>query len=97
MDAASVTVLLATVFLWGVISARVERARLSMPIVFVVAGFLYAEVFHVLEIDVGHESVKLIAEITLVLVLFADASGVDFTEFRSDLAMYVRLLGVACH
>jgi NhaP-type Na+/H+ or K+/H+ antiporter len=94
MDAASVTVLLATVFLWGVISARVERARLSMPIVFVVAGFLYAEVFHVLEIDVGHESVKLIAEITLVLVLFADASGVDFTEFRSDLAMYVRLLGV---
>jgi sodium/hydrogen antiporter len=94
MDATSVTVVLATVFLWGVFAARLERARLSAPIVFVAAGFLYAEVFHVLELDVERELVKLVAEITLVWVLFGDAAGVDLKKFRTDFALYVRLLGV---
>ncbi len=94
MDVAAVTVVLATVFLWGVVSARLERARLSAPIFFVVAGFVYAEALGLLELDVGYEPVKLIAEVTLVWVLFADAAGVNFSKFRTDLPIYVRLLGV---
>ena len=85
---------LATVFLWGVLSARAQRADLSAPIVFVAAGLLYAEGLDVLELDVGHEAVRLLAEVTLVVVLFADASGVRPAALRSDLGTYVRLLGV---
>lgn len=43
MDAASMTVVLATVVLWGVFATALERASLSAPIVFVAAGFLNAE------------------------------------------------------
>jgi sodium/hydrogen antiporter len=94
MDVAAVTVVLATVFLWGVVSARLERARLSAPIFFVVAGFLFGQALDLFELDVGNEAVKLVAEITLVWVLFADAAGVNLKKFRTDIGMYVRLLGV---
>ena len=93
MGAADATVVLATVFLWCVFSARVTRVDLTGPIVFVTAGGLYAAV-GLVELDVGHEAVKLVAEVTLVWVLFADATGVSVSRFRADLAMYARLLGV---
>ena len=51
MGLAAVTVVLATVFLWCVFSSRAERTGLSVPIVFVTAGFVYAEVLGVLELD----------------------------------------------
>jgi sodium/hydrogen antiporter len=85
MGAASATVILATVYLWCVFSSRAERVGLSAPIVFVTAGFVYAEIFDVLQLDTGPELVKLIAEVTLVWVLFADASGVPPSQLRSDL------------
>jgi NhaP-type Na+/H+ or K+/H+ antiporter len=94
MGVAAVTVVLATVFLWCVFSSRAERTGLSVPIVFVTAGFAYTEVIDVLEIDVEPELVKLIAEVTLVWVLFADASGVTPSQLRSELGTYTRLLGI---
>jgi sodium/hydrogen antiporter len=93
MGAADASVVLATVFLWCVFSARVARVDLTGPIVFVVAGSLYAAL-GLVELEVGHEAVKLVAEVTLVWVLFADATGVSVGRFRADLAMYARLLGV---
>jgi NhaP-type Na+/H+ or K+/H+ antiporter len=88
------SLVLATVFLWGVLSARAERSDLSAPIVFVAAGLLYAEGLDVLELEVGHEAVRLLAEVTLVWVLFGDAAGVRPKALRSDLGTYVRLLGI---
>jgi NhaP-type Na+/H+ or K+/H+ antiporter len=55
---------------------------------------VYAEVIDVLDLGVEPELVKLIAEVTLVWVLFADASRVAPGQFRSNLGMYARLLGV---
>jgi sodium/hydrogen antiporter len=92
--ALAVALVMATVFLWGVLSARLDRADLSAPIVFVTAGLLLAEVFHVFEPDVSRESTQLLAEVTLVWMLFADASRIGLREFRTDLGVYVRLLGV---
>ena len=88
------SLVLATVFLWGVLSARAQRSDLSAPIVFVAAGLLYAEGLDVLHLSVGHEAVRLLAEVTLVWVLFGDAAGVRPRALRSDLGTYVRLLGV---
>jgi NhaP-type Na+/H+ or K+/H+ antiporter len=42
----------------------------------------------------SHEVVKVLAEATLVLVLFCDASRIGLADFRADLGLYVRLLGV---
>jgi NhaP-type Na+/H+ or K+/H+ antiporter len=91
MDAGSFALVLTCVFLWAVVSARAERAYLSAPIVFVAVGWLLArlDVLHV-----GGEPVKVVAETTLVWVLFADASTVKISMLRRDAALYARLLGV---
>jgi NhaP-type Na+/H+ or K+/H+ antiporter len=62
--------------------------------VFVTAGYVYSETLGLLQLDPEHELVKLVAEITLVWVLFSDAAKVDPQAVRSDLGWYVRLLGV---
>ncbi|GAA4601117.1 NhaP-type Na+/H+ or K+/H+ antiporter [Actinoplanes octamycinicus] len=94
MDAAAVASVALIVFVWGLFSVRLGRADLSAPIVFVAAGLVLAEGLHVVEVDVPPEAVKLLAEVTLVWVLFADASRVGLRELRADLGVYVRLLGV---
>jgi NhaP-type Na+/H+ or K+/H+ antiporter len=92
--ALAVALVMATIFLWGVLSARLDRADLSAPIVFVTVGVLLVEVFHVFEPSISRESIQVLAEVTLVWVLFADASRIGLREFRTDLGVYLRLLGV---
>ena len=90
----SITIILATAFLWSVFSARLGRAGISSAMVFVAAGFALTEIFDVLDVPVEPELVKVVAEVTLVWMLFADASSVRMRDFRRDLTVYVRLLGV---
>jgi NhaP-type Na+/H+ or K+/H+ antiporter len=90
----SVTIILATVFLWSVFAARLGRVGLSSAIVFVAVGFGFTQIFDVLHVPGEPELVKVVAEVTLVWMLFADASAVQLTDFRRDLMVYVRLLGV---
>ncbi len=42
----------------------------------------------------SHESVKVLAEVTLVLVLFSDASRVGLPDLRAELSLCLRLLGI---
>jgi sodium/hydrogen antiporter len=90
----SLAVVVATVFFWSVFSARLERIGISAPILFVAAGFACTEIFDVLHFDVEPELVKVLAEVTLVWVLFGDASAVRLGEFRRDIKLYGRLLGI---
>jgi NhaP-type Na+/H+ or K+/H+ antiporter len=90
----SVTIILATVFLWSVFAARLGRVGRSSAIVFVAVGFAFTQIFDVLHVPGEPELVKVVAEVTLVWMLFADASAVQLTDFRRDLMVYVRLLGV---
>jgi hypothetical protein len=47
MDAAAIASVAMVVFAWGLFSARLGRADLSAPIVFVTVGLLLSEVLHV--------------------------------------------------
>jgi NhaP-type Na+/H+ or K+/H+ antiporter len=47
-----------------------------------------------IDLHIGGEAVKLLAETTLTLVLFADASRISFPALRSEFAVPARLLGV---
>jgi ABC-type Mn2+/Zn2+ transport system permease subunit len=76
MGPGSVTIILATVFLWSVFSARLGRAGVTSAMVFVSAGFAFTEVFA----SVEPELVKVVAEVTLVWVLFGDASSVRLSD-----------------
>ena len=91
-----VTVLLVTaaLFCWGALSARLERADLTAPIVFVAVGlllsFLVPQTSHV-----EAEALTVLTEVTLVWVLFSDAARVTLAELRADAGVYARLLGLA--
>jgi NhaP-type Na+/H+ or K+/H+ antiporter len=94
LGATAVALIALLVFVWGLVSVRLGRADLSAPIVFVVAGLLLSEVFQAVEPERAHEVIKLLAEVTLVWVLFADAARVRLRELRADAGLYARLLGV---
>ncbi|MGY1660884.1 cation:proton antiporter [Geodermatophilus sp. SYSU D00705] len=89
----AVLVVAAAVFLWGVVSARLERADLSAPIVFVVVGAGLAAA-GLVDASAAPETLTPLVELTLVWVLFADAARVRVHDLRSDAGRYVRLLAV---
>ena len=95
MTASDMALIGALIFAWGALSARLERADVTAPIIFIGAGLLLTHgPLAVLGITPGPETVRVLAEATLVLVLFADASRVDLRKFRADWTLYARLLAV---
>jgi NhaP-type Na+/H+ or K+/H+ antiporter len=53
-----------------------------------------AEGLRLIDLQPDPHTTKIIAEVTLVWVLFADASRARFSDLREDLRYYVRLLAV---
>src|SRR6266702_2794041 len=95
VSASDLAVVAALVFAWGAQSARLERLAVTAPIVFVAAGLVLTQgPLAVLGIAPDPEAVKVLAEFTLVLVLFSDASRVGLRDLRADLGLCVRLLVV---
>jgi len=85
----------ALIFAWGTLSARLERTDLTAPIAFVIAGVVLTHgPLAPLGLTPAPETVKFLAEFTLVLVLFSDASRVSLRELREDMSPCLRLLGV---
>ena len=68
---------------------------MTAPIVFTVAGVLLAHgPLAPLGVTPSREAVKVLAEATLVLVLFSDASRIGLHQLRADLGLCLRLLGI---
>src|SRR3954471_12963387 len=86
-------VVAAAVFVWGVLSRRLERADLTAPIVFTAVGALLYAVGLVHPHDVA-ETLKPLVEVTLVWVLFSDAARVRIHDLKDDVGLVVRLLAV---
>jgi sodium/hydrogen antiporter len=94
MSASDLALVTALVFAWGALSARLERFDVTAPITFVLAGLLLTHgPLTLLGIAPSRELVKALAEITLVLVLFSDASRVGLRDLREDMGLCLRLLG----
>ena len=63
--------------------------------VFVAVGLLVGpEALGLVELSSHGEPVKLLAEATLTVVLFADASRIDLRALRREIAIPARLLGI---
>jgi NhaP-type Na+/H+ or K+/H+ antiporter len=95
VSASDVAIVAAVIFLWGALSARLERYDVTAPIIFVLAGLLLTHgPLAPLGFEPSHELVKALAEITLVLVLFSDASRVRLRDLRAETGLCLRLLGI---
>src|ERR1700733_6900277 len=94
MSIADLAIVAALGFGWGALSARLERFDVTAPIIFVLVGLVLTHgPLAVLGIAPSHEAVKVLAESTLVLVLFADASRVGLRALQPALGLCLRLLG----
>jgi NhaP-type Na+/H+ or K+/H+ antiporter len=84
--------LAAFVLLYALVSGRVERSRLSGPIVFVLAGVLLGPASGSLSLRLSAEHLRILAELTLAVVLFCDAANADVALIRRDSFLPRRLL-----
>ena len=88
-------VLAVVVFLFGLISRRLEGTILTAPIVFVAAGVLLGPaLFGVAEFALDEHTVLLLSEIALAVVLFTDAAQTNLRALRQNEALPLRLLGI---
>jgi sodium/hydrogen antiporter len=93
MDLTVVVLITAALFGWALVSARLERADLTAPMVFVVVGAVLAG-FGLLDGSTVPETFTPLVEITLVWVLFSDAAHLPARQLRGDVGRYARLLGI---
>jgi NhaP-type Na+/H+ or K+/H+ antiporter len=81
--------------IYSTVAGRIERSLVSGPILFTVIGFILgADGLGVLGINITGEGLRLLAELTLAMVLFTDAANADFGVVRRNLNLPGRLLGV---
>jgi NhaP-type Na+/H+ or K+/H+ antiporter len=80
---------------YALVARRLDRLSITAPIVLVSAGtVLGVGYLDVLPANVSTESIRLVTELTLALILFADASTVQLREARDDAMLPLRLLGI---
>ena len=81
------------VFCYSLVAGRIERAAASGPIVFVVSGFIMGPmVIGWFNGDVSRDGIKMLADLTLALILFIDAANADFSVLKKQLRIPLRML-----
>ncbi len=91
----TIAVLAGAVFLWGVFAQRLERTVVTAAMFFLTVGLVFGpEGTGWVTLDVGGHELQIVAEITLTLVLFTDASRLDLRTLRRDYPLPARLLGI---
>lgn len=80
--------------LFSLFSKTISRSILTLPIVFTTLGFALSDPLHAAIHDsLLHEGKKVLAELTLILVLFSDASHVRVNLLAKDWRIPARMLG----
>jgi sodium/hydrogen antiporter len=91
----AVAVVALTLLVYAAISGRIAGTPITAAMVFTAVGLLVgADALGLIEVAPAGETVKLLAEATLALVLFADASRIDVRALRGELSVPLRLLGI---
>ncbi len=86
----------AVFFTFALVSKRIEGSFLTPPILFTVAGLALSQLL--LEkagLSYNHDGLHLLAELTLILVLAAEASQISVDNLKKMKAIPVRLLFIA--
>jgi sodium/hydrogen antiporter len=85
--------LAAFLLIYSAVAGRIERSWISGPIVFTAIGFILGpDGLGVLSINISGEGLRILAELTLAMVLFTDAANADFRIVRRNLGLPERLL-----
>jgi NhaP-type Na+/H+ or K+/H+ antiporter len=87
-------VIIATLILgYGLFSKLAEKTIITPPMVFVFIGFIFSfYLFDITKVGLHAPFVKIVAELTLILVLFLDASTINLKELIRERKLPIRLL-----
>jgi len=81
------------IFCYSLVAGRVERAAASGPIVFVVAGLLMGPlVLGWFDGSVSNTGLRVLADLTLALILFIDAANADLAILKRQFRIPSRML-----
>jgi NhaP-type Na+/H+ or K+/H+ antiporter len=88
---------LAIVFLfvlaYSLVAGRLERTPVNGAVVYVAFGVLFGPIgLGLLDLNIEREGIRLLAEMTLALVLFADASNANLDVVRRNIRLPGRML-----
>jgi len=95
-DHPAIFVVALLLFVFGLVSRLAEKSPVTGPMVFLTAGVLMGPLaFNVIDLQFNAPATKIIAEATLIIILFVDASMIHFTSLRKTLAgLPARLLAI---
>jgi NhaP-type Na+/H+ or K+/H+ antiporter len=80
-------------FVFSVVAGRVERSSVTGPIIFIAFGLIAGPFgLGVMDIEVENIELRVVADLTLALVLFIDAANADLSTLRSHLVIPRRML-----
>ena len=83
----------AFIFLYSLSSGRLDRTIFSGAIIFMALGFMFGpHGLDVLKLDVEKEGLRLLAEMTLALVLFTDAANANLDVLKKSVKIPASLL-----
>ena len=86
-------ILAAFLLIYSAVAGRIERSWISGPIVFVAVGFILGpDALGVFRLNITGEGLRVLAELTLAMVLFTDAANADFGILRRNRGLPERLL-----
>ncbi len=92
---ANLAVLAAIVLVYGAVSGRLERSPVSGALVFMGIGYLLGPgVLGVLDLSVGTGGFRLVAELTLALILFVEAADANVDVLEKSFRIPGRLLAI---
>jgi NhaP-type Na+/H+ or K+/H+ antiporter len=80
---------------FAAISGRIDGTWITAPMVFTAAGLVFGvEALGLIDPSATGVAVKTLAEATLAVVLFSDASRIDLSALRRTIGIPARLLGI---
>ena len=95
LDTDVLVVVSTCVVVWALVSGLVARWSVSAPLAFVALGLLVTHgPVRLVTLNPHSSTILSLAEVTLALVLFTDASRVNVHQLRQDIGLPVRLLAI---
>lgn len=80
-------------FAFSTVAGRIERSTISGPIIFIFFGLLAGPLgLGFIDFDIEAVELRVVADLTLALVLFIDAANANLTTLRTHAKLPVRML-----
>ncbi|MCU7841544.1 MAG: sodium:proton antiporter [Candidatus Thiodiazotropha sp. (ex Troendleina suluensis)] len=95
MSEANLLLILLGIALFSLFSGPIGRSSLTPPMAFTALGLVMSPVgFGWIDLALDNQVIHIVAEVTLILVLFTDAARIDLKHLRSDHDLPLRMLVV---